>query len=160
MGAKARLRPVLLTAAAAALGFFPMALSASAGAEVQRPLATVVIGGLVTATLLTLVVLPVIYLLVNQASFHKGQFKKAIRFVAILFVASLFLPGHAKAQETQQEITLPQAIDLAKSNNLDLKNAQQQVESAKAQVKTGWNLGGTEVRYINGNSIRPSSTTN
>src|SRR5690606_10469950 len=55
-GAKSRLRAVLLTAAAAALGFLPMAISTSAGAEVQRPLATVVIGGLVTATLLTLIV--------------------------------------------------------------------------------------------------------
>ena len=56
-----RFRPVLLTAAVASLGFLPMALSGSAGAEVQKPLATVVIGGLITATLLTLVVLPVLY---------------------------------------------------------------------------------------------------
>lgn len=60
-GALARLRPVLMTASVASLGFLPMALSQSAGAEVQRPLATVVIGGLITATLLTLVVLPVLY---------------------------------------------------------------------------------------------------
>lgn len=56
-----RLRPVTLTAAAAALGFLPMAISSSAGAEVQRPLATVVIGGLVTATMLTMIVLPVLF---------------------------------------------------------------------------------------------------
>ncbi len=56
-----RLRPVLMTATVASLGFLPMAVSTSAGAEVQRPLATVVIGGLVTATLLTLLVLPAIY---------------------------------------------------------------------------------------------------
>ena len=60
-GALVRLRPVLMTAAVASLGFLPMALSHGAGAEVQRPLATVVIGGLVTSTLLTLVVLPVLY---------------------------------------------------------------------------------------------------
>lgn len=60
-GALTRLRPVLMTAAVASLGFLPMALSHGAGAEVQRPLATVVIGGLVTSTLLTLVVLPVLY---------------------------------------------------------------------------------------------------
>ena len=59
--AEMRLRPVLMTALVAALGFLPMALSTSAGAEVQRPLATVVIGGLVTATLLTLIVLPAVY---------------------------------------------------------------------------------------------------
>ena len=60
-GTRERLRPVLLTAAAAALGFLPMAISTSAGAEVQRPLATVVIGGLVTSTLLTMIALPLLY---------------------------------------------------------------------------------------------------
>lgn len=60
-GALSRLRPVLMTALVASLGFLPMALATSAGAEVQRPLATVVIGGLVTATLLTLFVLPTLY---------------------------------------------------------------------------------------------------
>jgi cobalt-zinc-cadmium resistance protein CzcA len=56
-----RLRPVLMTASVAALGFLPMALSTAPGSEVQRPLATVVIGGLITSTALTLVVLPAIY---------------------------------------------------------------------------------------------------
>ena len=65
-GALVRLRPVLMTAAVASLGFLPMALSQGAGAEVQRPLATVVIGGLITSTLLTLVVLPVLYALFNR----------------------------------------------------------------------------------------------
>ena len=67
IGTKTRLRPVLMTAAVASLGFLPMALSTSGGAEVQKPLATVVIGGLVSATLLTLIVLPILYLL-----FEKG----------------------------------------------------------------------------------------
>ncbi len=62
-GTKMRLRPVLMTAMVASLGFLPMALSGSAGAEVQRPLATVVIGGLITATFLTLFVLPLLYIL-------------------------------------------------------------------------------------------------
>jgi cobalt-zinc-cadmium resistance protein CzcA len=65
IGTQERLRPILLTALAAMLGFLPMAISNSAGAEVQRPLATVVIGGLFTATLLTLVVIPVLYALLN-----------------------------------------------------------------------------------------------
>ena len=60
-GASLRLRPVLMTALVASLGFIPMALSHATGAEIQRPLATVVIGGLVTSTLLTLYVLPVLY---------------------------------------------------------------------------------------------------
>ena len=62
-GTNMRLRPVLMTATVASLGFMPMALSTSAGAEVQKPLATVVIGGLVTATFLTLVVLPLLYMI-------------------------------------------------------------------------------------------------
>ena len=60
-GTEIRLRPVLMTAAVASLGFLPMALAKSAGAEVQRPLATVVIGGLISATVLTLIVLPCLY---------------------------------------------------------------------------------------------------
>lgn len=62
-GTKIRLRPVLMTAMVASLGFFPMALSSGAGAEVQKPLATVVIGGLITATFLTLIVLPLLYII-------------------------------------------------------------------------------------------------
>lgn len=66
IGTKTRLRPVLMTAAVASLGFLPMALSTSGGAEVQKPLATVVIGGLISATLLTLIVLPILYLLLEH----------------------------------------------------------------------------------------------
>lgn len=60
-GASDRLRPVLITALVASLGFIPMAISTSRGAEIERPLATVVIGGLITATILTLYVLPILY---------------------------------------------------------------------------------------------------
>ncbi|MEM7349655.1 MAG: efflux RND transporter permease subunit, partial [Acidobacteriota bacterium] len=60
-GARVRLRAVLMTAATDIIGFLPMALATSAGAEVQRPLATVVVGGLVTSSLLTLLVLPAVY---------------------------------------------------------------------------------------------------
>jgi cobalt-zinc-cadmium resistance protein CzcA len=63
---KVRLRPVLMTAATDVLGFLPMALAASAGAEVQRPLATVVIGGVISSTLLTLLILPIIYYLIER----------------------------------------------------------------------------------------------
>lgn len=66
MGTKIRLRPVLMTAFVASLGFLPMALSHGEGAEVQRPLATVVIGGLLVATFLTLFVLPILYLITNN----------------------------------------------------------------------------------------------
>lgn len=64
-GALTRLRPVLMTALVASLGFVPMALNVGAGAEVQRPLATVVIGGIISSTLLTLLVLPALYSLAH-----------------------------------------------------------------------------------------------
>jgi cobalt-zinc-cadmium resistance protein CzcA len=80
--ATTRLRPVLMTAAVAAIGFLPMALNTGVGAEVQRPLATVVIGGVITSTLLTLVVLPVLY-----AAFGSGQQRLAA------------VPGRAEARE-------------------------------------------------------------
>jgi cobalt-zinc-cadmium resistance protein CzcA len=67
-GATSRLRPVLMTASVASLGFLPMALSTSAGAEVQKPLATVVIGGLVTSTALTLILLPLLYSMLEKES--------------------------------------------------------------------------------------------
>ena len=66
-GALTRLRPVLMTALVASLGFVPMAFNVGAGAEVQRPLATVVIGGIISSTLLTLLVLPALYRLVHGA---------------------------------------------------------------------------------------------
>lgn len=71
-GAQDRLRPVLMTALVASLGFVPMAMSHGAGAEVQRPLATVVIGGLITSTLLTLFVLPVLYRMLERRRLREG----------------------------------------------------------------------------------------
>jgi cobalt-zinc-cadmium resistance protein CzcA len=73
VGAETRLRPVLMTALVASLGFIPMALATSAGAEVQRPLATVVIGGLVTSTLLTLLLLPTLYGWFERVKAAKGR---------------------------------------------------------------------------------------
>lgn len=76
---KERLRPVMLTAAAAALGFLPMAISSSAGAEVQRPLATVVIGGLITSTMLTMIALPLLYAVlidIKGLAFHPLRFTR------------------------------------------------------------------------------------
>ncbi|MDX2055234.1 MAG: efflux RND transporter permease subunit, partial [Polyangiaceae bacterium] len=70
--AERRLRPVLMTALVASLGFVPMALNTGIGAEVQRPLATVVIGGVISSTLLTLLVLPVLYDIVASRSRPQG----------------------------------------------------------------------------------------
>ena len=72
-GAMIRLRPVLMTALVAGLGFVPMALNVGTGAEVQRPLATVVIGGIISSTLLTLLVLPLLYRIVHERSFTKAK---------------------------------------------------------------------------------------
>ena len=87
--AATRLRPVLMTAAVAAFGFLPMALSNGSGAEVQRPLATVVIGGLLSSTLLTLVVLPALYYLVNRKRFRGA----AAGAVGGLLIAMFLSPG-------------------------------------------------------------------
>ena len=72
-GALVRLRPVVTTALVASLGFIPMALSTGSGAEVQRPLATVVIGGLITSTVLTLLVLPVLYQWFGDLEDREGE---------------------------------------------------------------------------------------
>jgi heavy metal efflux system protein len=80
-GALTRLRPVLMTALVASLGFFPMAFSTSAGAEVQRPLATVVIGGLVTSSILTLLLLPNLYIWFENASQRFGRRRRKVRAV-------------------------------------------------------------------------------
>jgi cobalt-zinc-cadmium resistance protein CzcA len=72
-GTSIRLRPVIMTAAVASLGFLPMALSNGSGAEVQKPLATVVIGGLISATFLTLVVLPCLYVYFEKINIGKTK---------------------------------------------------------------------------------------
>ena len=74
-GAMTRLRPVIMTATVASLGFLPMALSHGSGAEVQKPLATVVIGGLISATLLTLIVLPVLYYIGENLPGRKNKLR-------------------------------------------------------------------------------------
>jgi len=114
-GTAIRLRPVLMTASVASLGFLPMALSHGAGAEVQRPLATVVIGGLLTATLLTLLVLPVLYVLFEKIKPRK--MKKTTTAAILLF---LLLPAALLAQAPARRATLSelQAIVLNKNTSL------------------------------------------
>jgi len=116
-GTKNRLRPVLMTAAVASLGFIPMALSNGAGAEVQRPLATVVIGGLVSATLLTLFVLPMLYIWFEKRSFSKSR---AVPPAIIFIILSLAGMPTARAQTP---VSLQAALDSAVKNNLSLKSA-------------------------------------
>lgn len=121
-GATTRLRPVLMTASVASLGFLPMALSKGAGAEVQRPLATVVIGGLITATFLTLVVLPILYRwLEERGSFNRN--KKAMNTIAKSLLITVLLGGVVQQGGAQRKVTLDEAIEMAVSGNLGLKSA-------------------------------------
>ncbi len=130
-GTSTRLRPVLMTAAVAALGFLPMALSNGAGAEVQRPLATVVIGGLITATFLTLIVLPCLYIIFSTKN---SILKPPVRAISCFLV--LALVGEVNAQgNILKRVTANEAISLA-NNNLLYQINKEQIIRSKAQVKT------------------------
>jgi cobalt-zinc-cadmium resistance protein CzcA len=119
-GTETRLRPVLMTATVASLGFLPMALSHGSGAEVQKPLATVVIGGLLSATLLTLLVLPILYML-SENGFRFKLSKVAAVFLPIVCV--LALPNITQAQQAR-ELSLEEAINMGIQNNNAVKSAQ------------------------------------
>lgn len=118
-GAQSRLRPVLMTASVASLGFLPMALSNGSGAEVQRPLATVVIGGLLIATMLTLFVLPVLYIMIEKLNMKAIINKKKLA----VCISIILMPVLSNAQPY---IGLQAALDTAVKNNLRIKNAQLQ----------------------------------
>ena len=136
MGTKTRLRPVLMTASVASLGFLPMALSTGEGAEVQRPLATVVIGGLLIATFLTLFVLPILYMLTHR----KIAVNK--KLVAMFVVFSVFSFQEINAQTP---ITLQQAIDTALANNLSVKTERLRNEYHQKLIKSGTAIPVTDV---------------
>ncbi|MBE9490467.1 MAG: efflux RND transporter permease subunit, partial [Bacteroidetes bacterium] len=138
-GTLERLRPVLLTAAAAALGFLPMAISTNSGAEVQRPLATVVIGGLVTATLLTLIVLPVLYAWFEDKTEIKMNKKRIVTVIIILF------SFHMNAQ--QKPLTIEEAINLAIENNAGLKADSLKIGEADALIGSAFNFDKTSIYY-------------
>ena len=135
------LRPVFLTGLVASLGFVPMAVATSAGAEVQRPLATVVIGGLIVSTVLTLLVIPVFYKIVGSAAVWKRAYSGK-KFFFLLLLALLPIPMKA-----QQVVTLEQAIELAKQNHPRLKTAAAAVRQAKAGRGEVLELAPTEFGY-------------
>ncbi|ESU19077.1 MULTISPECIES: CusA/CzcA family heavy metal efflux RND transporter [Flavobacterium] len=145
MGTKTRLRPVLMTAAVASLGFMPMALSTSGGAEVQKPLATVVIGGLFSATLLTLIVLPILYLLFENGMKIR-KFKKRQPFVTLWFL----LISCVALSQNKQTVTLDQAITLAKKSNIDLKIADKEIEKQTTLKKAAFQVDPLQVQYQGG----------
>ena len=141
MGTRDRLRPVLLTAAAAALGFLPMAISSSAGAEIQRPLATVVIGGLISATALTLLVLPVLYALFDR----KGKPREVKINKGVLGLFMLILPVSIMAQE--RPVTMEEAIGIALENNKSLLASEGKVEKQRGLLGSAYDINKTHLYY-------------
>ena len=149
-GTHERIRPILLTATAAMFGFLPMAISTSAGAEVQRPLATVVIGGLISATLLTLVVVPILYALV-ESRFERRKKRKGVKRMPAIVIFLLISTGlltiqegtKAQSTDTRPGVTLKKAVDMAISNYPALKAAKLEIENQQSLKKTSWELGNT-----------------
>ncbi|MCK9203812.1 MAG: CusA/CzcA family heavy metal efflux RND transporter [Bacteroidales bacterium] len=151
-GLKIRLRPVLMTAAVASLGFLPMAMSTSAGAEVQKPLATVVIGGLISSTLLTLLVLPVLYIIfMGERKPRSGNLKpKPIPVILLVLAGLLFAPMKLAAQSPVRVCTLELAIGQALQRNGEIRTSLLEIESQKALRQTAWDFNKTEVDFSYG----------
>lgn len=129
-GTQVRLRPVLMTASVASLGFLPMAISHSAGSEVQRPLATVVIGGLLTATVLTLLVLPVLYKLFERIK------TKPKKITGTAVIALLLMSIVSEAQQPAQYATLDEMLQIASKQNLQLQAVNKEADYWK-QLQSG-----------------------
>jgi heavy metal efflux system protein len=145
-GLHTRLRPVVITAAVASLGFLPMALSTSAGAEVQKPLATVVIGGLITTTILTLMVLPVFYLYFTRQREKFYARKKASLPVTITIVllALSSLTNKAYAQN-MKPVSLNEALKMAVESNPSVLSSEYNLKMQKALKGAAWDLDKTEI---------------
>ncbi len=140
-GTKLRLRPVLMTAFVASLGFLPMALSNGAGAEVQRPLATVVIGGLMLATFLTLFVLPILYIVFENGIFKSKKMKASS--ISTVFIIAFISISHS--YQAQQTISLKAAIDTAFKSNLQLNTEKQKADYQHKIIKTANSIPVTNV---------------
>lgn len=143
-GTRTRLRPVLMTAFVASLGFLPMAISNGSGAEVQRPLATVVIGGLMLATLLTLFMLPILYILFEHIKAPKLKWKKK---TVITLVAALATGSLAQAQ---QSITLVEAFEMAARQHKSITGAELKVKYAELLTQTSWQMPQAELNAVYG----------
>lgn len=145
------LRPVFLTGLVASLGFVPMAVATSAGAEVQRPLATVVIGGLIVSTVLTLIVIPVFYRLVNSIAHVWGRKKHRVRLGRKAGMTCLLLLLAASASAvtpiSQKAISLEEAVEIALQNHPRLKMANAEIERSRAARGEVWDGGNTSFSY-------------
>ncbi len=133
-GTTTRLRPVLMTAFVASFGFIPMALSNGAGAEVQRPLATVVIGGLMSATFLTLFMLPLLFYVMEKRTQNKQKNKTNAPIKLVVTIGLLF--GLCGQLQAQTPIAFTDALQLAQEKNLTLQYRQVKVEQAKLNETT------------------------
>lgn len=144
-GTLRRIRPILLTASTDILGFLPMALSVSAGAEVQRPLATVVIGGMLTATFLTLIVLPVMYKFVESSKKASIQIKSPRPIITTIIVLIIGLGFGANIEAQAKVLSLEETVDLAKENYPSLKMASLEIDKQNALKSTVYDYGKTGV---------------
>ncbi len=178
-GLELRFRPVIMTAAVASLGFLPMALSHSPGAEVQRPLATVVIGGLITATFLTLVVIPVVYSIVMGRREQKLKAKglgMIVMFMMLSFasfaknpISTLYSPISSLNSTSDYRLaTMPRSDDplttdycllsTAGSARLSLKACLERASTRNALLATGIAEVRTAEAFINSGKELPKST--
>jgi len=150
-GTAVRLRPVILTAAVASLGFLPMALSGGAGAEVQKPLATVVIGGLLSATLLTLFVLPCLYVLFYPEERRGPEILnnggKGLKKGSVICLAALLLGTvNVRGQEVVK-VSADTAVAIALRNNLELRSSVLLVSQSTAMEKSAFDPGKTALNF-------------
>lgn len=141
------LRPVFLTGLVASLGFVPMAIATSAGAEVQRPLATVVIGGLIVSTVLTLLIIPVFYHIVNSTvMLRTGKLKKWFG-LGLLACLATGIPSGVHAQEAPQSISLNQALEMAVQHSPRLQMADTDLARIRATRGEVFEATPTEFSY-------------
>ena len=141
------LRPVFLTGLVASLGFVPMAIATSAGAEVQRPLATVVIGGLIVSTVLTLLIIPVFYHIVNSTvMLRTGKLKKWFG-LGLLACLAAGIPSGVHAQEAPQSISLNQALEMAVQHSPRLQMADTDLARIRATRGEVFEATPTEFSY-------------
>lgn len=147
------LRPVFLTGLVASLGFVPMAIATSAGAEVQRPLATVVIGGLIVSTVLTLIIIPVFYKLVNNISHSIMRRKNSrktsgtARTIAMTAIILSFAVSANAQNGEAKRVSMEEAIEIALQNHPRLKVSTAEIEKSRATRGEIWDGGSTSFSY-------------
>lgn len=144
-GTSIRLRPVLMTAAVASLGFLPMALATSSGAEVQKPLATVVIGGLITSTILTLVVLPCLYIYFEKIKWSKLKINKPLVVLLLLTGTGTITFG-----QSLTPITLQDALEQARVKNKSIRTIELEKEYQTQIRSSAGYIGKTEIDVLVG----------